>query len=574
VEIMRGCTQGCRFCQAGMLHRPVRERSVGDIVNQVMAGIEATGWNEVGLLSLSTSDYSRLEELLEELTDRLAGRHISVAFPSLRPSTFTEAIGAVETGGRKSSLTFAVEAGSQRLRDVINKGLNEDELIEAVACAYRYGWKIVKLYFMVGLPTERMDDIDEGAKLLTRLQRMVPHGRELHVSVSPFIPKPHSVFAREGFLSVAELIERRRRLLSRVNRRWIKLSWHDPEMSQIEALLARGSRRMASVVEAVSGNGGGLESWGGLFDAGRWFNSLEEGCPAWRELLGPIDLKQSLSWDHLRKGISDRFYSEDMKSAYRGDLLADCRTGECYNCGLMKECERIEADVGIVGGSLSDEDFTPPLSPPGNRGGRLGEKESIDNTQHRYRLYFTKLLSARYLGHRDLMNGVIRALRRAGTPLQYSRGYNPRPKVSHSPALPLGQGSVRLWLDFDTTGELEAETWLQRWRKTFPTGVKPLVLEEIEKIGRRSEDTSERQIYRLRFNRTVKLLHNDDKKLSDSMQELAGCEADCSGRVMVLQLRRVNGKKADPVAIGLKLAGVENGGSVKGIKVLSVTRID
>ncbi|NQU05738.1 MAG: TIGR03960 family B12-binding radical SAM protein, partial [Calditrichaeota bacterium] len=238
IEIMRGCTQGCRFCQVGMLHRPVRERSVADIIAQVQQGLDATGYDEVSLLSLSTSDYSRLSELLAALGDILPARHASLAFPSLRPSTFTEEMAQVETGGRKSGLTFAVEAGSQRLRDVINKDLTEDQLFEAVERAWRHGWSVVKLYFMVGLPTERLSDIDEGAALLNRLQRMVPRRKSLKVSVSPFIPKPHSIFENEEFLDINELRDRQTRILNRLNFRTVKMSRHNARMSRIETLLA------------------------------------------------------------------------------------------------------------------------------------------------------------------------------------------------------------------------------------------------------------------------------------------------------------------------------------------------
>ncbi|HHE46778.1 MAG TPA: TIGR03960 family B12-binding radical SAM protein, partial [Bacteroidetes bacterium] len=299
VEIMRGCSRGCRFCQAGMLHRPVRERPVADIIDQVVKGLDATGWDEVGLLSLSTSDYSCLDDLLAALMSRLSGRRASLAFPSLHPTTFSEEMARVDLGGRKSGVTFAVEAGSRRLRNVINKGLSEEALVEAVERAYRLGWKTVKLYFMVGLPTERMDDIDEGARLLQRLARITPYRRELHVSVSPFIPKPHSVFAREEFLDVVELRRRIRRLYSRVSGRRVKTSWHDPETSLIEALLARGSRRLSGVISRVADGGYGLDCWNDMLDLSLWHSALDEHIPGWHELLKAIPEGSALNWAHI-----------------------------------------------------------------------------------------------------------------------------------------------------------------------------------------------------------------------------------------------------------------------------------
>ena len=323
VEIMRGCTKGCRFCQAGMLHRPLRERCIDDIIYQVVRGIESTGWDEIGLLSLSTSDYSRLEGLLSALRYRLDGMRASVAFPSLRPSTFTEEMAAIDLGGRKTGVTFAVEAGSQRLRNAINKDLTEEELTDAVERAWRAGWKTVKLYFMVGLPTEQTEDLAEGARLLNKIQRMIPRRKELHISVAPFIPKPHSVFARDSFLSVPDLNSRIHRLLSSLSRRNVKTSWHDPRMSRIEALLARGDRRLADALERIASESSGLDGWSQMFDADLWHKALESlgiKQQIWLDSLGD---NQPTPWDHLYKGITKRFLRDDRMSAQKGKVLTD-----------------------------------------------------------------------------------------------------------------------------------------------------------------------------------------------------------------------------------------------------------
>ncbi|MDP8237904.1 MAG: TIGR03960 family B12-binding radical SAM protein [Candidatus Hatepunaea meridiana] len=470
VEIMRGCTQGCRFCQAGMLNRPVRERPVSDIVSQIVSGIKETGWNEVGLLSLSTSDYTLLDELLAKLSDNLKGNRTSISFPSLRPSSFTEEMAKIDLGGRKSGLTFAVEAGSQRLRDVINKGLAEEELIEAIQRAYRNGWKTVKLYFMVGLPTEQMDDITEGAVLLEKLQRMTPRGRELHLSVSPFIPKPHSVFAREGFLEVDELRKRIGELYSRVHRRWVKKSWHNAETSRIEALLARGDKDLSTVIEAVADDGEGFEAWGGMFNANRWHDALKQHYPNWLSILQPIPEKHTVPWNHLKKGVSQRFYREDRKAALQAQHLPDCRTGECYKCGLTRICDQVKTS-SIESQVYDGEAVLDSVS---------AKREDTNNVKtdvkQRYRLTFSKLSFAIYIGHQDLMTSMIRALRRAGTPLRYRQGFNPRPKVSYCQALPLGRSASDLWIEYETTKELDTDDWLERLQKVFPSGITPIAL--------------------------------------------------------------------------------------------------
>ena len=496
VEIMRGCSQGCRFCQAGMIHRPVRERPVDDIVDQVLLGLESTGWNEVGLLSLSTSDYSQLEELLIILSDNLTNRRAALAFPSLRPASFSESIAAINTGGRRSSLTFAVEAGSQRLRDIINKSLAEDELFAAVDRAYRHGWTGIKLYFMVGLPTENPDDIDEGARLISRLGKLVPRGKQMHVSVSPFIPKPHSVFEGERYYDADDLMTRQHRLLSRVSGRKIKTAWRNPLESRIEVLLARGDRRLAPVIEAVAKSGNGFEGWGNEFSYDRWIHALDQCYPDWRHLLGSIDERDSRPWAHLTKGISRRFLREDRLRASKSVSTPDCRTGKCPKCGLTKICDSLDqkaADPTSVGESLF-------------RYGSLPEVTEQDSTgeRGRYRLTFSKLGRARLLGHHDLMKLITRALRRSGVQFIYRQGFNPRPRISYAPAVPLGYGAVRLWVDFYTDTELNPELWLPRIRKSLPPGVKPWSLESMEKDNAMLQDFR-RLSYRLRFNRPVSI---------------------------------------------------------------------
>ncbi|MDP8228451.1 MAG: TIGR03960 family B12-binding radical SAM protein [Candidatus Electryoneaceae bacterium] len=506
IEIMRGCSRGCRFCQAGMIHRPVRERPVDQIVDQVMEGLRTTGWDEVGLLSLSTSDYSRLELLLGNLVDRLSGRRATLSFPSLRPTTFTEEIARIKTGGRRSTLTFAVEAGGQRMRDVINKDLREDDLLDAVERAYRHGWKAVKLYFMVGLPTEQPEDIDEGALLLKRLQRMVPRGRELHLSVAPFIPKPHSVFEGERFEDVTELLKRQNRLYRLIRGRWVKRSRHDSVRSEIEALLSRGDRRLAPVIAEVADNGDGFEAWGEGFSADRWYRALKRWLPQWRELLGEIKPDDPRPWDHLTKGITRRFMKEDLTAAFKAQTLADCRmiqlnrTDECYHCGLMKKCQEVEqlnsTTVPTVSSEIPLQRKPSPYNPiQSDKDGESGIPK------HRYRVVFTKLGKARYLGHHDVMKAVERGLRRGGVSLVYSKGYSPRPKLSFGPALPLGYGAVRLWLEFESKTPLDCGVWLKKLRAVFPSGMRPSELIPIEKGGKKTLQELGARRYRLRFNR-------------------------------------------------------------------------
>ncbi|NQU06010.1 MAG: DUF2344 domain-containing protein, partial [Calditrichaeota bacterium] len=453
-------------------------------------------------------------------------------------------------------LTFAVEAGSQRLRDVINKDLTEEQLFEAVERAWRHGWSVVKLYFMVGLPTERLSDIDEGAALLNRLQKTVPRRKSLKVSVSPFIPKPHSIFENEEFLDIAELRDRQTQLLSRLNFRTVKTSRHDARMSRIETLLARGNRRMARVIEAVAEQDSGIEAWSGNFSENRWLRAFDEFLPDWSQLLQPINTDRNTAWAHISKGFTKRFMQKDLATANRGVTLPDCKTNECYNCGLKRSCEQMASET-IPENSISR---TVPLT-----------KEDSDDPEvrYRYRLTFTKLLHARYLGHHDLMRAVTRSLMRAGLSLLYTQGFNPRPKVTYDQAIPLGFGTSTFWVEFETGYELEVGEWLGRLVSVFPSGVKPRCLEKVVKGGGEQTLMSDTRVYRLRFDRPVSVSEASNELLADDEIGLLNWQLDKTARTLTLKMQRRKGRKLKPVNVGEKLINRLDGD----VRILSVTNL-
>jgi len=482
VEIMRGCTQGCRFCQAGMIHRPVRERTPEEIADQVIEGLDTTGFDEIGLLSLSTSDYNGIDRLIAILTERLAGRHATVAFPSLRPSSFTEEIARARIGGRRTTITFALEAGSERLRRVINKRLDEADLMAAVERAYRFGWKTVKLYLMTGLPTETEDDLRETARFLSELQREVPRGRKLNVAVSPFIPKPHTPFERAGFLLPDEQ-EKRRGILSRaLNSPRSALEWQGTDEAQVEAALSRGDRRLAAAIEQVADNGSGLESWGRCFSLVRWLDAFDSALPDWKSSLEESSWDSGTPWDHLSKGVSRSFRRKEWESALRGEMIHDCRAGACPQCGLAAICGTDESRTFTV---PVDTVESRRLTVPVDSDESLGLTVPVDKTPlPRFRFEFSKLGRTRMLGHHDLMRTIILALRRAGLPLAYDHGFQPRAIVSFGPALPLGRGAAKLWVDFTVTETFDAQALMLRLKIEMPVGLRPLAVYPVENVVR------------------------------------------------------------------------------------------
>ena len=355
VEIFRGCTRGCRFCQAGMITRPVRERSVSTVGEMVEKSLQATGFTEVGLLSLSSADHSEIGPITQGLADRYEGTQTSLSLPSTRVDAFNvDLAGELARGGRRSGLTFAPEGGSERLRKVINKTVTEEDLIRTVTTAYAAGWQQVKLYFMCGLPTETDEDV---VGIAAMAKEVVRRGREVAgrpvrttVSVGGFVPKPHTPF-QWAAQADPEVIDRRLKLLRDAlgRDRNIGYRYHDGRPGQIEGLLARGDRRVGAVIEAVWRDGGRFDGWSEYFSYDRWVAACERtfaGSPvslAWfttRERARD----EVLPWDHLDSGLDKEWLWSDWEDALRAEELDDCRWDGCFDCGV---CPSMGTDIQI-----------------------------------------------------------------------------------------------------------------------------------------------------------------------------------------------------------------------------------
>lgn len=425
-EIMRGCSRGCRFCHAGYFYRPVRERSPKAILDNLISEVQTGGWDEAGLISLSSSDYSCIRELLLSLLTTVNTSKTHISLPSLRVDSLNdELLQALQSLGREG-LTIAPEAGSERLRQVINKNLSEAEIMQGIEIALKLGWQKIKLYFMLGLPTENEEDISAIISLINQINQTGKRRLQINVTLSPFVPKPFTPFQWCAMAEKDTLIERARRIKnSFLKARNIKIKYHTIETSILEAALTRGDREMVEVLEAAWRNGARFDGWNELFNFGAWTSASEQTGVQLSKYLQAIDLDDDLPWDFIDTGVSKEFLKSEYQQALQEVQTPDCRK-ECSNCGAC-------GDVINTRDAIADLERKPiqTLS-------FIPKQLILHAAQYKYRVYYQKLGLLRFISHLDWMRMLFRRIAILDLETVFTQGFSPHPKVSLAPPLPVG----------------------------------------------------------------------------------------------------------------------------------------
>ena len=468
VEIARGCGWGCRFCQAGFIYRPLRERGGKEILEIVREALGSTGYDEVSLLALSAGDHRCLFPLVRHLMEELEEERIALSLPSLRVGTFPEGLLEEIKRVRKTGFTLAPEAATERLQRVINKVIPRDELLEAASRLYRAGWRVMKLYFMIGLPTEREEDIREIARLAREVRA---RGGQVNVSVSTFVPKSHTPFQWEKMLSLEEIEEKQSLLKGVLRGRGIRLKWHDPKMSFLEGVFARGDRRLGRVLLEAHRRGCRFDGWSEHLKWDSWQEAFDRaGVDPSFYISRERSLEEVLPWAHLDPGVKVEYLREERERAYRGLPTPPCREG-CERCGMCGE------RGGLV---LADPSDIPPPAR------RVGVREVVLRKPwvRKIRSRFLKLGEARLLGHLEMIDVFLRAARRASIPMRFSEGFHPLPRITFSNPLPVGVESLAEFVDLELRRYIKASEFVERMNRELPDGLRILSSAEMAFKGR------------------------------------------------------------------------------------------
>jgi len=441
VEIDRGCTEGCRFCQAGITYRPVRERDPDKVLEVVKKGLTTTGFDALSLVSLSSGDYGNISELVKMLMDKASDESVALSLPSIRSGTLTQELIDEISRVRQTGFTITAEAGSERLRQTLNKKITDKEIIETASKVLEAGWRNLKVYFMIGLPQETDDDIESIVTLVKRIDALKINGnrfRKINVGVSQFVPKSFSAFQWVKMDSVETMLGKKIKLLKAFKpMRAVSVKGHDVEMSFMEGAFSRGDRRLSSVIEKAYRYGNRLDGWSDYFNYQAWLKAFEESGLDPQEIAGrEREPDETLPWDHFDIGVSKKYLLREYELSKKGEESNDCRTGSCLACGLNHKNKKIVELIKYESKPKQIKNVKPAEF-------------------FRYRITFKKIKLARYLSHLELKTAFLRAIKRAELPPAYSQGFHPHIKASFGDAVSVGVSSYCEIIDLDLNKKMD-----------------------------------------------------------------------------------------------------------------------
>lgn len=529
IEIRRGCGRMCRFCQPGHVTLPIRERSAEDIIDKAKRLVNKTGYDEYSLLSLSSNDYANINEVIKELAVDFNDRKISVSLPSQRIDGFNLELANLVQSVRKSTMTLAPEAGSQRLRDVIKKNITEEQIMNAVLTLYENGWSRVKFYFICGLPTETLEDMDEMAELFRRIryrsklikkEKELKHSLDLTCTLSIFVPKPFTPFQWCGQMNLDSVTEHIHHLMDQVKHiKGVKVNYHEKFVSLLEAALTRGDDSLCQYVEALYKKGCYLDAWGEYFDKNIWFETAEElGINLSQRAEHQYSLDEELPWDFIDTGINKEWF----KAEYTKAMMIDANSPH-----IVPTCQQRCVGCGVCP-NLGIKKIMAPEFKASEKAQQKAKEVAVvvdPSTHHqnrelfRYRIKLTKTGVLKYFSHLDWQNTFFKAVSRTNLNVAFSCGYNPTMKISMGIALPLYCESTTELVDIELLEETSPEKIKEELQNALHNTSKILSVEKINNTDKAIDQTVSWAEYRIKIlNPTLydfeKLVYNTEKVLS------------------------------------------------------------